>query len=64
VLRVNTIPNAAGEEFIILGSRPSWKLWICEGFFIQFDEANEHTPPCRFHRWMQRLVFGFRWEKP
>jgi hypothetical protein len=33
-------------------------LWVCPSFSIQI-----HKPPCRFHRWMQRVMLGFRWEK-
>ncbi len=36
----------------------AWKLLVCRrsDFGLYFD-----TPPCWFHRLMQRLVFGIRW---
>lgn len=41
---------------------PSFRLHPCQGFFIEFCEQDGHKPPCRIHRWFQRLVFGFRYE--
>jgi hypothetical protein len=36
--------------------------------FFPFGEDQSYafhlsTAPCAFHRWAQRMVFGFKWEK-
>lgn len=38
----------------------SWRFLAFKGCLAIWTD----TPPCRFHRWTQRIVFGFRWDKP
>jgi hypothetical protein len=35
-----------------------WKVRIGSNFFVEV-----YKPPCRLHRWMQRLCFGFVWTR-
>lgn len=38
-----------------------WRLVITEDFCINFTEKSKI--PCAFHRAMQKLFLGFKWEK-
>lgn len=38
--------------------RPSWRLHIGPHF-----SADQQNAPSAFHRFMQRLFFGFKWER-
>lgn len=46
--------------FIRIKSPPptNWQVWLWPGNCMHVA-----SPPNPFHRLMQRLVFGFRWEK-
>jgi hypothetical protein len=37
---------------------PAWRVWLTPFFFIE-----GHKPPNIMHRVLQRLFFGFRWER-
>jgi hypothetical protein len=38
--------------------QPRWRVWLFGHVFISVERE-----PCAFHRMMQRLAFGFRWER-
>ena len=38
-----------------------WECRINSGFVLQFTELM--PVPNRFHRWMQKILFGFIWRK-
>lgn len=55
------INYSIGPEWSVL--RPpkySYHLHITPSFIINIVEGRE---PNWFHRWMQKICFGFRWEK-
>jgi hypothetical protein len=38
----------------------SWRFQAFDGCLALWT----NTPPHWFHRWAQRIMFGFRWDKP
>lgn len=38
--------------------KPTWRCWIWDGLCYYVSK-----PPNAFHRLMQRIAFGFRWER-
>lgn len=40
--------------------KDAWRCYLAPHFCINVPEGKQ---PNRFHRWMQRLCFGFRWER-
>lgn len=50
----------AALSFIPRPERSEWQCHLVDGFVVIPNKGGE---PNAFHRWMQRLAFGFRWEK-
>lgn len=50
-----------GQVYNILHSSHSHELTVSDGFVINFTE--KHKYPNAFHRFMQRLFFGFKYKK-
>lgn len=53
------------EDCIVGGSvftvpKYAWKLTVGDGFNLFYYEGKQ---PNRFHRWMQKVFLGFKWEK-
>lgn len=47
---------------IITWSKPGdWRMTITDG--LQYIPDDKRRIPNRFHRFMQRLFFGFKWER-
>jgi hypothetical protein len=40
--------------------KKQWKVQLNSRFAIYFQDGSQ---PCAFHRWMQRMLFGFKWER-
>jgi hypothetical protein len=38
--------------------QPTWKVWITDSFCVHCK-----TPPNWFHRKLQYLILGYKWEK-
>lgn len=38
----------------------SWKLWLNSNTWFMYEEGKQ---PNAFHRLMQRLILGFKWER-
>lgn len=45
--------------FIKMPERSNWRVEICG---VHYHPVKGQEPNA-FHRWMQRLAFGFRWKK-
>ena len=56
---MNTQDDISGMRLIDT-SKYTWKLSIGKTFWVQFYEGDQ---PNRFHRWMQKVFLGFKWEK-
>jgi len=37
--------------------QPKSEIWLASGFVV----SHAGPAPCRFHRFMQRVFFGFKW---
>lgn len=48
------------DHLIISPPKYEYKMYINDTLAINIVEGKE---PNRFHRWMQKICFGFRWEK-
>lgn len=58
-----TPANPSAEHRYVMFKMPEKSEWRCHlvsGVIFTPDKGNE---PNRFHRWMQRLAFGIKWEK-
>ena len=61
---VDDIQTYCAPQQTFSGPQYVWRLFVCggveSGFSISFTKENT---PCRFHRKMQELILGFKWEK-
>ena len=49
-------------KYTMLEPKPGkWRLWVVDGFCL--EPAADKKIPNWFHRKMQNLFFGFRWER-
>ena len=44
--------------YILQPPRPAWTCELHPGTFWHVEEGKQ---PNRFHRWMQKICFGFKW---
>lgn len=51
-----TIP---GQRIPVTADQGQWGVWVGPGLWVT---ANSVTAPSRFHRFMQRLLLGWRWQ--
>ena len=43
---------------VIQPPKPAWKCQLLPGYELHVEEGKQ---PNKFHRWMQKLCFGFKW---
>jgi hypothetical protein len=59
-MKMNKESYYISEGSTCIAPKADWRLTIGAEYQIFYREGNQ---PNRFHRWMQKVFFGFNWEK-